>query len=75
MSCGNGTYTPFLTPEYLQDMHSISLIEAELLCEFAKSHTIRYKECYGDGSIIFPMWMEELKEAKRVIGDLIKKVP
>lgn len=61
---------PFINPEYLQEIHNISLDEAKLLCRFANSHTIRYKSCYGNGSIIYPMWLESMREADNAIKKL-----
>ena len=70
--CGDiPPYNPFITPEYLQQTHRIDIDEARLLCMFANTHTIRYKECYGDGSIIFPMWLEATREADDAIKKLI----
>ena len=48
-----------LTVKYLMELHKISKKEAICLQYFAKQKTIRYKECYGDGSIIYPMWEKE----------------
>lgn len=73
MSCnGIPSYNPFITPEYLSEMHKIDIQEAILLVRFANSHTIRYKECYGNGSIIFPMWLSEKREADKAIKSLFK---
>lgn len=52
-----------LSVNYLMQVHpNLSEEGANSLLEFAKSHTIRYKECYGDGSIIFPMWNKEQQQ-------------
>lgn len=52
-----------INPEYLMIMHDLSLKEATDLMAFSLSKTIKYRECYGDGSIIFPMW-KEYKQSK-----------
>tara|TARA_R110002050_G_scaffold276478_1_gene421697 strand:+ start:48 stop:221 length:174 start_codon:yes stop_codon:yes gene_type:complete len=48
-----------LTVKYLMELHKISEKDAKCLKCFAKKNTITYKECYGNGSIIYPMWKEE----------------
>ena len=48
-----------LLPTTLMRLHpELTYSEAESLMEFAKSKTITHEECYGDGSIIYPMWKE-----------------
>lgn len=48
-----------LSIEFLMNLHpDITKNEAVDLMEFAKSRTITLKECYGDGSIIYPIWKE-----------------
>jgi hypothetical protein len=48
-----------LVPTTLMRIHpELTYDEAESLMEFAKSKTIIHEECYGDGSIIYPMWEE-----------------
>lgn len=45
--------------EYLIRIHTeLSIDEAKDLLEFLKGTTIRYKECYGSGSIMYPKWLE-----------------
>lgn len=49
----------FISADYLMGLHSeLNREEAESLKEYANSNTIRYRECYGDGSIIYPRWKE-----------------
>lgn len=48
-----------LSVPYLMEMHpEINDDQAERLLKFCKEHTIRHKECYGDGSIMYPKWKE-----------------
>jgi hypothetical protein len=48
-----------LSVPYLMEKHpEINDDQAEQLLKFCKKHTIRHKECYGDGSIMYPMWKE-----------------
>lgn len=48
-----------LVPTTLMRIHpELTYDEAASLMEFAKSKTITHDECYGDGSIIYPMWKE-----------------
>jgi hypothetical protein len=55
----------FLTTGDLLRLHpEISIAEAFELLEFAEENTITYKTCYGDGSIICPLWKKE-KEASQ----------
>lgn len=43
--------------EYLRSWHpELSDEELESLLKFSQGQTISYKECYGDGSIMYPMW-------------------
>ena len=50
----------FINAEYLMELHpELNKEEAESLKEYAASRTIEYKECYGDGSIIYPKWKKE----------------
>lgn len=47
----------FISTDYLMGLHpELNRKEAESLKEYANSNTIRYRECYGDGSIIYPRW-------------------
>ncbi len=61
----------FLSVEYLIKKHpTLSHELAENLLEFCKINTIRYKVCYGDGSIMFPKWQAELlKQIKMNVDD------
>lgn len=53
----DGVYFGFISAEFLMKVHpELNIEEAESLKEYAKNNTIIYKECYGDGSIIFPEW-------------------
>ena len=46
-----------ITVDYLLRVHpEITTIEAMSLLVFSKSKTIKLQGCYGDGSIIFPLW-------------------
>ena len=54
-----GFVSGILLPTKLMQIHpELNYSEAESLMEFAKSKTIRHEECYGDGSIIYPMWKD-----------------
>jgi len=56
---GMGQFSPsdFITPEWLMEIHhGLTKDEAHLLWMFCHVHTIRFKECYGDGQIMFPLW-------------------
>lgn len=68
LGCSNMRYNPFISPEYLADMHKISIADAKLLCDYSLSQTIRYKECYGNGEIMFPKWQKLMNESE----DLLK---
>jgi len=49
----------FISTDYLMGLHpELNIEEADSLKEYANSHTISYRECYGDGSIIYPKWKE-----------------
>lgn len=51
-----------INAEYLMTIHpELSKGEAESLKEFALSKTIALKQCYGDGSIIYPQWKRSIK--------------
>lgn len=53
----NNYQDELLTPFYLKELHpTLSDKEIVSLLEFSKSKTITFKSCYGDGSIIYPMW-------------------
>lgn len=48
-----------LSARYLMVVHpEINNDQAERLLIFCKERTISHKECYGDGSIMYPMWKE-----------------
>ncbi len=50
---------PLLTVEILKRIHPfLTDVQAESLLTFCKNETIHYYSCYGDGSIMFPMWIE-----------------
>jgi hypothetical protein len=72
MSCLNKPGpSPFISPEYLSEMHSMDIAEATIYFHFCVSHTIRWKECYGDGSIMIPLWGNEKKKAQIAIDGLM----
>ena len=49
-----------ITAEWLQSIHpELFLWQAGKLKEFCIENTITYKECYGDGSIMFPKFTEK----------------
>lgn len=51
-----------LNVEYLITKHpELNNQQAESLLRFSKEKTIVYKGCYGDGSIMFPMWEKNVK--------------
>jgi hypothetical protein len=53
-----------LTVDYVMRKHpELNEEQAKSLVQFSVKHTIRMKECYGDGSIMYPLWKESLKEA------------
>ena len=47
-----------LTVEYLMKWHELDESKAKSLLEFCDKHTIKHESCYGDGSIMFPKWLE-----------------
>jgi len=48
-----------LSVNYLMELHpELSHYDAFTLMIFSFDHTIVHKECYGDGSIMFPLWVE-----------------
>lgn len=62
-TCINKDYEPFINVEYLMNLHpELTKEDAESLKEFSNSKTIEYKECYGDGSIMYPLWKQENKQ-------------
>lgn len=72
MSCSNlPGPSPFISPEYLSGMHNMDIAEATTYFNFCVSQTIRYKQCYGDGSIMIPLWKKECKKASIAVGKLI----
>lgn len=61
----NEVCDPFINVEYLMSLHpELTKEDAESLKEFSNSKTIEYKECYGDGSIMYPRWKQENKKIK-----------
>tara|TARA_R110002050_G_scaffold20400_1_gene57804 strand:+ start:135 stop:350 length:216 start_codon:yes stop_codon:yes gene_type:complete len=49
-----------ITVEYLMEMHQeLNKKQAISLYNFSINETIKYIECYGDGSIIYPLWKRE----------------
>lgn len=53
---------PLITAGWLCMKHPELLFESAVkLMEFCNHHTIRLKECYGDGEIMYPKWKESLK--------------
>lgn len=43
--------------EYLRSWHpELNDEELESLLKFSQENSISYQECYGDGSIIYPLW-------------------
>ncbi len=48
-----------LTVDHLLELHhELKVVEAASLLVYAKSQTITLKECYGDGSNIYPEWIK-----------------
>jgi hypothetical protein len=48
-----------ISVEHLMNLHKeLTNVEAESLLKYCKEHSIQYKACYGDGSIMFPKWKE-----------------
>lgn len=74
MSCSNipPMDVPFITPKYLAEMHDMNIEEAKMYYRFCRSHTIRYKECYGNGSIMLPLWAIENEKASKAVNDLTR---
>lgn len=63
MDIENGIDSDILTIEHLGLIHpELSEEGCYGLLEFAKSKTITFKSCYGNGSIIYPMWLKETAE-------------
>ena len=49
-----------ISAEYLKGLHpELTLKECESLKAFSNNKTIAHKECYGDGSIMYPKWKAE----------------
>lgn len=74
MSCRYSDRTPpspYISPEYLSELHGMSKDESELYYLFCRKHTIRFKECYGHGQIMMPLWNKEKIEAEDAIKKLI----
>lgn len=76
MSCSN---TPpssaFISPEYLAELHDMEIEEAEMYYRFCRSKTMRYKECYGNGSIMLPQWIDANLEAIKTVHNLLTLEP
>lgn len=50
-----------ITETFLLESHpELSPEEAANLREFLVDNTITHKECYGDGSIMYPKWKEHV---------------
>jgi len=48
----------FLTVDYLMQLHpALNRTQAESLLKFCNEHTIYYRECYGNGDLLFSRWM------------------
>lgn len=62
---------PYITPVYLAIMHDMDMEEAKMYYHFCRSHTIRFKACYGDGSIMLSLWAIENEKASKAVNDLI----
>lgn len=55
-----------LSIHYLMKRHpSLTSREADDLLIFCKENTITLKECYGDGSIMYPKWKESIAEKEK----------
>lgn len=64
-----------LTTNKLIKIHPhLSFGEAEDLLKFAQSKTIRHESCYGDGSIIYPKWVESKKQPEGLFNDFQSKL-
>ena len=49
-----------ISAEYLKGLHpELTLKECESLKAFSNNKTIYHKDCYGDGSIMYPKWKAE----------------
>ena len=47
-----------ITADWLRERHpELSSEEAEEYRVFCRSHTIVFRECYGDGQIMWPKWV------------------
>jgi hypothetical protein len=46
--------------DHIRKLHpNLSMWEALDLLEFARKKTITHVECYGNGEIIYPMWLSK----------------
>jgi len=54
-----------LTTDYLMSIHpSLSINEAKSLLDFCNKNTIYHVQCYGEGSIMLPLWKEYIDRFK-----------
>lgn len=54
-----------LNLNYIRKCHpNLKMYEAIDLLEFARKNTITHIECYGNGEIIYPMWILKSEEIK-----------
>ena len=56
----NETDDDKISVEFLMSKHNLPKKQAESLLNFCHEHTIRYKQCYGEGQIMFPKWINNL---------------
>lgn len=62
-----------ITPQWLmQQHHGLTMDEAQLLWLFCVIHTIRFKECYGEGQVMFPLWCNIMDNLNRQVCDALK---
>ena len=51
-----------ISEDYLKSLHpELTDIEAIEYLNFCNNKTIHHKNCYGDGSIMWPQWIEHKK--------------
>jgi len=54
----------FISVDYLMGLHpELNRQEAKSLKDFANKKTIKLRDCYNDGSIIYPQWKEYYKSS------------
>ena len=47
-----------LTVDYLMQLHpALNRTQAESFLKYPNEHTIYYRECYGNGDLLFSRWM------------------